>query len=98
MGQKRDDLATFFVLCFLALGAHRLEMPCLPGIWTHANTQNLPHFRAFPASIRELSPPNAYFSWQTRGCQIVAVTSAKPMQLAGMDEDFKQTQPQGPES
>ena len=48
-----------FVLYFLAvaLGGHRAQMLCLPGFGTHANTQNLPHFRAFPASIQELSPP-----------------------------------------
>ena len=57
MGKKRDDLASFSVLCFLALGGHCLQMLCFPGFWTHANTQNLPHFRALPASIRELSPP-----------------------------------------
>ena len=32
-------------------------MFCLPGFGTHANTQNLPHFRAIPASIQEHSPP-----------------------------------------
>ena len=46
---------SFFVLCFLALGGHCLQMLCLPGFGTHANTQNLPHFRAFPASIQEHS-------------------------------------------
>ena len=29
--------------------------PSLPGVGTHANTQNLPHFRAFPAGIQEHS-------------------------------------------
>ena len=28
---------------------------------THANTQNLPHFRAFPAGIQEHSPPKCLF-------------------------------------
>ena len=64
---------SFFVLCILALGGHCLQMLCLPGFGTHANTQNLPHFRAFPASIQEHSPRNAYFSWQTQNCQIVPV-------------------------
>ena len=36
-------------------------MLCLPGFGTHANTQNLPHFRAFPASIQEHSPPKCLF-------------------------------------
>ena len=36
-------------------------MLCSPGFGTHANTQNLPHFRAFPASIQEHSPPKCLF-------------------------------------
>ena len=36
-------------------------MLCLPGFGTHANTQNLPHFRAFPASIQEHFPPKCLF-------------------------------------
>ena len=36
-------------------------MLCLPGFGTHANTQNLPHFRAFPASTQEPSPPKCLF-------------------------------------
>ena len=36
-------------------------MLCLPGFGTHANTQNLPHFRAFPATIQEHSPPKCLF-------------------------------------
>ena len=52
---------SFFVLCFLALGGHCLQMLCLPGFGTQANTQNLPHFRAFPASIQEHSPPKCLF-------------------------------------
>ena len=36
-------------------------MLCLPGFGSHANTQNLPHFRAFPASIQEHSPPKCLF-------------------------------------
>ena len=36
-------------------------MLCLPGFGTHANTQNLPHFRAFPASVQEHSPPKCLF-------------------------------------
>ena len=36
-------------------------MLCLPGFGTHANTQNLPHFRAFPASIQEHSPAKCLF-------------------------------------
>ena len=61
----------FFVLCFLALGGHCLQMLCLPGFSTHANTQNLPYFRAFPADIWEHSPPKFLFSRQTLNCQIV---------------------------
>ena len=33
----------------------------LPGFVTHANTQNLPHFRAFPAGIQEHSPQKCLF-------------------------------------
>ena len=36
-------------------------MLCLPGFGTHANTQNLPYFRAFPASMQERSPPKCLF-------------------------------------
>ena len=37
-------------------------MLCLPGFGTHANTQNLPHFRAFPASNEgALSPEMPIF-------------------------------------
>ena len=36
-------------------------MLCLPGFGTHANTQNLPHFRAFPAGTQEHSPPKCLF-------------------------------------
>ena len=36
-------------------------MLCFPGFGTHANTQNLPYFRAFPASIQEHSPPKCLF-------------------------------------
>ena len=32
-------------------------MLCLPGFGTHANSQNLPHFRAFPASVQAHCPP-----------------------------------------
>ena len=49
------------MLCFLALGGHCFQMLCLPGFGTHANTHNLPHFRAFPASIQEHSPPKCLF-------------------------------------
>ena len=52
---------------------HCLQMLCLPGFGTHANTQNLPHFCAFPASIQEHSPPKCLFSLQTLNCQIAPV-------------------------
>ena len=68
---KPGRFGSFFVLCFLVLEAHCLQMLCLPGFGTHANTQNLPHFRAFPASIQEHSPPKCRFSWQALNCQIV---------------------------
>ena len=58
---KPGRFGSFFVLCFLALGGHCLQMLCLPGFGTHANTQNLPHFRASPASIQEHSPPKCLF-------------------------------------
>ena len=58
---KPGRFGSFFVLCFLALGGHCLQMLRLPGFGTHPNTQNLPHFRAFPASIQERSPPKCLF-------------------------------------
>ena len=58
---KPGRFGSFFVLCFLALGGHCLQMLCLPGFGTHANTQNLPHFHAFTASIQEHSPPKCLF-------------------------------------
>ena len=36
-------------------------MLCLLGFGTHANFQNVPHFRAFPASIQEHSPPKCLY-------------------------------------
>ena len=33
----------------------------IPGFGTHANTQNLPHSRASPASLQEHSPPKCLF-------------------------------------
>ena len=39
---KPGRFGKLFVLCFLALGGHCLQMLCLPGFGTHANTQNLP--------------------------------------------------------
>ena len=58
---KPGRLGSFFVLCFLALGRHCLQMLCFPGFGTHANTHNVPHFRAFPASNWEHSPPKCLF-------------------------------------
>ena len=58
-----------FVFCFLTLGGRCLQMfsSFLSRIW---DTQNLPHFRAFATSIRELSSPECLlFIWQTRDCQ-----------------------------
>ena len=37
------------------------DMLCLPEIWDTRNTQNLPHFRAFPASIQEHSALKCLF-------------------------------------
>ena len=48
-----------------------LQMLCLPGFGTHANTQNLPDFRAFPASIQEHCPPKCLFFTAMLNCQIV---------------------------
>ena len=62
MGLYRDDLAVFFRAFFSSTWrTHCLQMLCLPGFGTHANTQNLPHFRAFPASAQERSPPKCLF-------------------------------------
>ena len=71
---KPGRFGSFFVLCFLALGRHCLQMLCLPGFGTHANTQNLPHF--FVLSLLVFGSTlsrNAYFSRQTQNCQIVPV-------------------------
>ena len=69
-------------------------MLCLPGFGTHANTQNVPHFRAFPASIWEHSPPKCLFSWQALNCQIVPVLPShlytglkKPRDILGGGEN-----------
>ena len=48
MGKKKRRFGSFFVLSFLALGGHCLQMLCLPGFGTHANTHNLTHFSCFP--------------------------------------------------
>ena len=58
---NKGRFGSFFVLSFLALGGDCLQMLCLPGFGTHANTQNLQHFRAFPASTQEHSPPKCPF-------------------------------------
>ena len=58
---KPGRFGSLLVLCFLALGGHCLQILCLPGFGTHANTQHLPYFRAFPASIQEHSPPKCLF-------------------------------------
>ena len=42
-------------------------------IWDTRKHPDLPHFRAFPASIQEHSHLKCLFSWQTRNCQIVPV-------------------------
>ena len=75
---KPGRFGSFFVLCFLALGGHCLQMLCLPGFGTRANTQNLPYSRAFPASIWEHSPPKCLFARQTLNCQIVPVLPSYP--------------------
>ena len=58
---KPGRFGSFFVPCFLALGGRCLQMLCLLGFGTRANTQNLPHFRACPASIQEQCPPKCLF-------------------------------------
>ena len=58
---KPGRFGSLFVLCFLALGGRCLQMLCLPGFGTHANTQNLPHFRACSASIQEHCFPKRLF-------------------------------------
>ena len=71
---KPGRFGSLLVLCFLALGGHCLQMLCLPGFGTHANTQNLPHFFMFSLPVfRSTLPRNAYFSWRTPNCQIVPV-------------------------
>ena len=54
---KTGRFGIFSVPCFLALGGHCSQTLCLPAFGTRANTQNLLHFRAFPASIQEHCPP-----------------------------------------
>ena len=61
-GYNRGDVAVFFVFCFLALGEHCPQILCLPGFGTHANTQDLSHFDAFPANIQGHSSPKRQFS------------------------------------
>ena len=59
---KPGQFGSLFVLCFLALGGHCLQMLCLPGFGTHANTQNLPQFRGFPCEYPgALSPEMPIF-------------------------------------
>ena len=58
---KTGRFGIFSVLCFLALGGHCLQLLCLPGFRTHADSQNLPHFRGFPASVQEHCPPKCLF-------------------------------------
>ena len=59
---KNGTIWHFSVLCFLlALVQHCLQMLCLPGFRTHANTQNLLHCRAFPASIQKHCPSKCLF-------------------------------------
>ena len=49
------------MLCFLTLAEHCLKMLCLPGFGTHANTQNLPRFRASLLVSRSTLPRNGLF-------------------------------------
>ena len=58
---KPGRFGSFFELCFLALGGRCLRMLCYQDLGTHTNTQNLPHFRAFSASIQEHSLPKCLF-------------------------------------
>ena len=44
---KPGRFGSFFVLCFLALGGYCLQMLCLPGFGTHANTL-ICHISCFP--------------------------------------------------
>ena len=68
--RKNGTVWHFFVLCFLALGGHCLQMLCLLGFGTHANTHTFVLSLLVSGSFL---PQNAYLSWQTRDCQIVPV-------------------------
>ena len=59
MGKKAKTgrFGFFFVLCFLGLEAIVSRCFLYQDLGHNAKTQNLPHFRAFPASIRERSSP-----------------------------------------
>ena len=52
---KAGTIWQFLCALFPSTG-HCLQMLYLPGFGTHANIQNSPHFRAFPAGIQEHSP------------------------------------------
>ena len=85
---KPGRFGSFFVLCFLALGGYCRQMLCLPGFGTHANTQNLPHFHAFPASIQEQCPPKCLFFLANAklpnrpGFALLPVTPEAPLDLS----------------
>ena len=73
MGKKKGRFGIFFVVCFLALGGHCLQILSLPGFGTHTNTQNLRHLRAVPASMRELSSPRGH--WQFKQLKVSRVSN-----------------------
>ena len=70
---KPGRFGNFFVLCFLALGGHCLQMFCLPGFGTQA-TPRICHIFVLSLLLSGSTlPRNAYFSRQTLNCQIVPV-------------------------
>ena len=58
---KTGRFGNFFVLSFLALGGHCLQMLCLPGFGTHADTQICHIFVLSLLVPKSILPRNAYF-------------------------------------
>ena len=64
-----------FVLCFLILGGHCLQMLYLPGFGTHAKTPRICHIFVLSLLVSRSTLPQTanFFLWQTLNCQIVPV-------------------------
>ena len=70
---KPERFGNLFVLWFLALRGHCLQMLCLPGLG-HTQTPRICHIFVLSLLVsRSALPRYAYFAWQTLNCQIVPV-------------------------